>query len=153
MVTPQSKSIHVSAAIAVLGLALVMMLVSTALASVGPRSGTFDGNAGAFSVGFTVSRDGKQITGLRTDFQATEDCGPASVTQVHVVFPSISVRDGDFSGSTQTAGEIPMHYSIRGSFHTPTAATGTIRVHFTFPHNALPPCNESDSFSVKRVSG
>lgn len=61
---PRSKSVRAGAASAILGLALVMMLVSASLASVGPRSGTFHGNAGAFLVGFEVSPDGKKITGL-----------------------------------------------------------------------------------------
>lgn len=98
-----------------------------------------------------VSPGGKRITGLRTDFQATEDCGPPSTARIHIVFPTIVIHGDSFSGATTTTGEIPMHYSIRGIFHAPNAAAGTIGVRFTFPHNALPPCNESDSFSVKRV--
>jgi hypothetical protein len=39
-------------------------------------------------------------------------------------------------------------YKIKGEFNTPTHAEGTINVFFTYPHNALPPCNETDSFSA-----
>ena len=61
------------AAIGVLCVAAILVFVSGAVAASGAAPGTFQGNAGAFSVGFKVSPSGKQITGLRTDFQATED--------------------------------------------------------------------------------
>ena len=37
---------------------------------------------------------------------------------------------------------------LKGGFNTPTHAEGTINVFFTYPHNALPPCNETDPFSA-----
>ena len=37
---------------------------------------------------------------------------------------------------------------FKGEFKTPTHAEGTINVFFTYPHNALPPCNETDPFAA-----
>ncbi len=41
-------------------------------------------------------------------------------------------------------------YTLKGEFNAPTHAEGTINVFFTYPHNALPPCNETDKFSAMR---
>ncbi len=42
-----------------------------------PEAGSYSGSAGAgFPVRFTVSGNGRAISGLRTDFEGTVNCGP-----------------------------------------------------------------------------
>src|SRR5271154_5187353 len=68
----------------VIAVAALVLIASATAGSVKPKPGRFQGNSGAFSVGFKVSSSSKQITGLRTDFQATVSCGPPSSIPVHV---------------------------------------------------------------------
>jgi hypothetical protein len=118
-----------------------------------PEPGSYAGFVGPFNIDFKVSRDRKTITDLHTNYQATVGCGPPSDTPVTTRFPKLELDKGHFSGSVTRApgSEIPMHYSIRGNFSTTEKAQGSVTVHFTFPHNALPPCNSTDSFSVARA--
>lgn len=123
-------------------------------AGVMPKTGNYAGFAGASDIGFKVSANGKKITDMSTHFEATVNCGPPAENPPLVHFPALAVVKGSFHGSTSVTygGGISPQYSIRGTFSTPAHAGGTISVHFDFPHNALPPCNETASFSVTRAT-
>ena len=107
-----------------------------------------------FDLGFKVTAKGTKITDMSTHFEATVNCGPPAENPPLVHFPTLAVVKGSFHGSTSVTygGGINPQYSIRGTFSTPTHAGGTISVHFDFPHNALPPCNETASISVTRAT-
>jgi hypothetical protein len=137
--------------------AFAAMAVGAAQASAAPGKpdpGRYTGNIGAgFPVHFVVSSSGKTITGLTTDFEGTVNCGPPADDPPYFHFPTLTIDDGAFKGTTvEDAGsDIAPVYTIKGHFTTPGRAEGTIHVSFSFPHNALPPCNETDSFSAKRA--
>jgi hypothetical protein len=122
-------------------------------AAVKPDAGSYSGSAGAgFPVSFKVGDGGKEITRLRTDFEGTVNCGPASDNPPYFDFPTLSILDDSFKGQTSVlwGSGINPSYTIKGTFSSPTRANGTIHVYFTYPHNALPPCEETDSFSVAK---
>ena len=127
--------------------------VARADSAVKPDPGSYLGSAGAgFPVSFKVGDGGTEITGLRTDFEGTVNCGPGSNNPPYFDFPTLRLLDGSFTGHTSVlwASGISPSYTIKGTFGSPTRATGTIHVYFTYPHNALPPCEETDAFSVAK---
>ena len=132
--------------------ALALVGVGGAIAAVKPDAGSYAGSAGAgFPVSFTVSSNGKEIIKLRTDFEGTINCGPPATDPPYFDFPSLELAGDSFHGATtiaDRAGTSPS-YTIKGTFSTATHADGTIHVFFSYPHNALPPCNETDAFSVR----
>jgi hypothetical protein len=137
-------------AVAVCALLLAAPVAASLLAA--PDSGKFTGTAGAgFHITFTV-KDGKTITSLRTDFEATIDCGPPAEPAPYFTFPAIEVSGGDFHGSTTVvnAGGTSPTFTIKGSFTSATKASGTIHESFSYPKNALPPCSETDTFKAER---
>jgi hypothetical protein len=111
------------------------------------------GFAGVFTVDFKVSANRKTITGLTTDYQATEGCGAPSNNVITTRFPTLAVRDGRFSGSVTRIppSKLAMHYSVHGTFSTPTKASGTVGVRFSFPHNSEPACNSFNAYSAARL--
>jgi hypothetical protein len=119
-----------------------------------PKTGNYAGSAGASDIGFEVTAKGTKITDLSTHFEATVNCGPPAENPPLVHFPTLAVVKGSFHGSTSVSygGGINPQYSIRGTFSSPTHAGGTISVHFDFPHNALPPCDETAPISVTRAT-
>jgi hypothetical protein len=123
-------------------------------AAVTPKTGNYAGSAGASDLGFKVTAKGTKITDLSTHFEATVNCGPPAENPPLVHFPTLAVVKGRFHGSTSISygSGITPQYSIRGDFRSPTQAGGTISIHFDFPHNALPPCNETASISVTRAT-
>jgi hypothetical protein len=123
-------------------------------ATVTPRPGNYAGFVGTFDLGFKVGANGTKITDMSTHFEATTNCGPPAENPPLVHFPALAVLKGSFHGSTTVSygGGISPHYSIRGTFSTPTHAGGTVNVHFDYPHNALPPCDETVPFSVTRAT-
>jgi hypothetical protein len=125
--------------------------VAVAKSPVKPSPGAYSGDVGVFTLSFKVSPNGEKLTGLRTDFQGTVNCGPPDDEPVFFDFPALAIASGRFDGETviNNSGINP-RYTIKGEFNTPTHAEGTINVFFTFPHNALPPCNETDKFSATR---
>ena len=122
--------------------------------SVKPRPGNYAGFAGVFNLGFKVPAKGEKVTDLTTNYEGTVNCGPPGENATQVHFPTLAVLKGSFHGSTSITypSGISPHYSISGSFSTPTRAGGTINVHFDFPHNALPPCDETEQFSAARAT-
>lgn len=123
--------------------------VAVAKSAVKPRSGSYSGDVGVFTLSFKVLPNGEKLTGLRTDFQGTVNCGPPDDEPLFFDFPTLAIRNGGFDGETvMNNSGINPRYTIKGEFNTPTHAEGTINVSFTFPHNALPPCNETDKFSA-----
>jgi hypothetical protein len=123
-------------------------------AAVTPKPGNYAGFAGTFDLGLKVIAKGMRITDLSTRYEATVNCGPPAENPPLVHFPALAVVKGSFHGSTTEIDPsgINPQYSIRGTFSTPTRAGGTISVHFDFPHNALPPCDETVQFSVARAT-
>ncbi|MGA9284377.1 MAG: hypothetical protein WBV85_02950 [Solirubrobacteraceae bacterium] len=123
-------------------------------AAVVPKTGNYAGFAGASDIGFKVTAKGTKIVDLSTHFEATVNCGPPAENPPLVHFPSLAVVKGSFHGSTSVTygGGINPQYSIRGTFSSSTRAGGTISVHFDFPHNALPPCNETSQISLTRAT-
>ncbi len=122
--------------------------------AVRPDVGSYAGSAGAgFPVSFKVGEGGKDLTGLRTDFEGTVNCGPGANNPPYFEFPRLAILDGRFSGHTTVlwASGITPSYTIKGTFSSPTHAAGTIHVYFAYPHDALPPCEETDAFSVARA--
>jgi hypothetical protein len=139
----------------------VPVLLAAAIAAVGcsvaaakpaakPKPGGYSGDVGAFTLSFTVSPNGEKLTALRTDFQGTVNCGPPDDNALFFDFPKLAISSGRFDGekTTNSNSEISPRYTIKGRFNTPTHAEGTINVFFTYPHNALPPCDETDPFSA-----
>ncbi len=125
--------------------------VAAAKSPVKPRPGDYSGDVGAFTLSFKVSPNGEKLTGLRTDFQGTVNCGPPDDEPLFFDFPTLAIASGRFDGETvMNNSGINPRYTIKGEFNTPTHAEGTINVFFTYPHNALPPCNETDKFSATR---
>jgi hypothetical protein len=125
--------------------------VAIAKSTVKPRPGSYSGDVGAFTLSFKVSPNGEKLTGLRTDFQGTVNCGPPDDEPVFFDFPTLAIASGHFDGDTiMNNSDINPRYTLKGEFNTPTHAEGTINVFFTYPHNALPPCNETDKFSAMR---
>ena len=123
--------------------------VAMAKSAVKPRPGSYSGDVGVFTLSFKVSPNGEKLTGMRTDFQGTVNCGPPDDESPFFDFPTLAIASGDFDGETvMNNSGINPRYTIKGEFNTPTHAEGTINVFFTFPHNALPPCNETDKFSA-----
>ncbi len=123
--------------------------MAVAKSIVKPRPGSYSGDVGVFTLSFKVSPNGEKLTGLRTDFQGTVNCGPPDDEPLFFDFPTLAIASGDFDGETvMNNSGINPRYTIKGEFNTPTHAEGTINVFFTFPHNALPPCNETDKFSA-----
>jgi hypothetical protein len=125
--------------------------VAAAKSLVRPRPGAYSGDVGVFTLSFKVSPNGEKLTGLRTDFQGTVNCGPPAEEPIFFDFPTLAIASGRFDGETvmDNSGINP-RYTLKGEFNTPTHAEGTINVFFTYPHNALPPCNETDKFSAMR---
>lgn len=123
--------------------------MAMAKSSFKPRPGTYAGDVGAFTLSFKVSANGEKLTALRTDFQGTVNCGPPDDEPLFFDFPTMTIASAHFDGETAMNNSgINPRYKIKGEFNTPTHAEGTINVFFTYPHNALPPCNETDSFST-----
>ena len=123
--------------------------VAVAKSSVKPRPGTYAGDVGAFTLSFKISPNGEKLTALRTDFQGTVNCGPPDDNPLFFDFPTLAITGGHFDGETVVNNSgINPRYRIKGEFNTPTHAEGTINVFFTYPHNALPPCDETDPFSA-----
>lgn len=140
---------------------LVPTLLAAAIAAVGggvavakstlePRPGSYSGDVGAFTLSFKISPNSEKLTALRTDFQGTINCGPPDDNPLFFDFPALTVASGRFDGERvmNSNSDISPRYTIKGAFKTPTHAEGTINVFFTYPHNALPPCNETDPFSA-----
>jgi hypothetical protein len=119
-----------------------------------PKTGNWAGFAGTFEIGFKVAAGGTRITGLATRYEATSECGPPAENPPLVHFPALAVVKGKFHGSTSISygSGISPRYTISGSFSSPTHAGGTIKVSFDFPHNALPPCDETAPISVTRAT-
>jgi hypothetical protein len=114
-----------------------------------PRPGSYSGNVGVFTLSFKVSPNSEKLTGLKTDFQGTINCGPPDDEPLFFDFPTLAIASGRFDGETVVNNSgINPRYTIKGEFNTPTHAEGTINVFFSYPHNALPPCNETDPFSA-----
>ena len=145
-----------SIVLALVAVALVAGTVSAGaapahIASVTPKPGRYSGSAGLFTLSFTVSAGGKQITHLVTDYNPAADCSVPTSIQSEV-FPTLAVHRGSFTGSTTLGSSgSAQFFSIRGSFSTPAKAAGTIHGHFSIPHNALPPCSNTTAFTVQRV--
>ena len=137
--------------LAAAALALACAGIAGARSAVKPEPGEYSGSAGAgFPVHFSVGGD--RISGLRTDFEATVDCGPPAGDPPYFTFPAMTISGDDFHGSTVqhvSSGYSPS-FTIKGTFETATKVTGTIHASFTYLHNALPPCNETDKFSATR---
>jgi hypothetical protein len=140
-----------TAAIGALGAAAVAK--TSHHGAVQPRTGKFSGFIGPGSrLSFTVSSRGTRITKLRSNFEGTVNCGPPANNPASFGFPELEIHHGQFSGATTVhypSGLTP-RFKISGHFTTPSKASGTMNVHFTFPHNALPPCNQTSPFSVSR---
>lgn len=125
--------------------------VAVAKSPVKPRPGAYSGDVGAFTLSFKVTPNGEKLAGLRTDFQGTVNCGPPDDEPLFFDFPTLAIASGRFDGETvMNNSGINPRYTLKGEFNTPTHAEGTINVFFTYPHNALPPCNETDKFSAMR---
>jgi hypothetical protein len=151
-VVSSSRTARNGAALAgLVACALALSGAAGATATVKPDAGSYSGSAGAgFPVSFTVSSNGKEITKLRTDFEGTVNCGPAADDPPYFDFPTLAITDDGFHGATTVTNPsgISPSYTIKGTFSTATHAGGTVHVSFSFPHNALPPCNETDAFSA-----
>ena len=65
----------------------------------------------------------------------------------------MAISNDSFHGAIveNASSEIPQSYTIKGTFVSATKVTGTIHVSFSYPHHALPPCNETDDFTAKRT--
>jgi hypothetical protein len=130
-------------------IAVICGSVAIAKSPIKPSPGAYSGDVGAFTLSFKISPNGEKLTGLKTDFQGTVNCGPPDDEPVFFDFPTLAIASGRFDGETviNNSGINP-RYTLKGEFNTPTHAEGTINVFFTYPHNALPPCNETDKFSA-----
>jgi hypothetical protein len=155
--SPAQQTLHggtpriLAAALLAVTIAAVGGGVATAKSPVKPRPGAYSGDVGAFTLSFKVSPNGEKLTGLRTDFQGTVNCGPPDDEPLFFDFPTLAIASGRFDGETvMNNSGINPRYTLKGEFNTPTHAEGTINVFFTYPHNALPPCNETDKFSAMR---
>jgi hypothetical protein len=118
-----------------------------------PKAGRWVGFAGGFTVDFKVSANRKTITGLTTDYQATEGCGAPSNNVITTRFPAVVIRDGRFDASVTRIppSGLAMHYTVVGRFSTPTKVSGSVSDDFNFPHNSEPPCRSSNTFSGTRA--
>jgi hypothetical protein len=123
-------------------------------ASATPKPGRYTGFVGPFSLSFKVSAGGRQITDLVTGYDPGAECSVPTNGQSER-FPALSVRKGSFTGSTTLAppSGIEQFFSIKGSFSSSTRAAGTMHGHFSIPHNALPPCSNTSTFTAQRVGG
>lgn len=152
----QSRKIRLAAALLIATAVLVETgyAFGAGKAAVTPKPGNYAGIAGTFDLGFKVPAKSMKITDMSTRYEATVNCGPPAENPPLVHFPTLAVIKGRFHGSTTliVPSGINPQYSISGAFSTPKHAGGTISVHFDFPHNALPPCNEKVQFSVTRAT-
>ncbi len=123
---------------------------SSAKVAVKPEPGHYSGFVGPFTISFEVSSGGKTITHLVTSFNGATLCSVPTAA-ISVGFPTLAVRDGDFTGSTSLnpPSHIVEYFSISGKFTAPTRASGTVHEHFTV--TSLPPCHASDTFTVTRA--
>jgi hypothetical protein len=119
-----------------------------------PQDGKWAGSVGPFELGFKVIDNGKKVTDLSTRFEGTVNCGPPADTPPLVHFPTMAVVKGKFHGTTAITypSGISPNYSVSGTFSSPTQAGGTMNVHFSFPHNALPPCDDTSPVVATRAS-
>jgi hypothetical protein len=117
-----------------------------------PKPGRYSGFVGPFSISFRVSSNSKQITSLASTFNPAADCGVPTNLETER-FPKLAIRKGAFTGSDvfNPPSQILVFFWIHGSFSTKTRAGGTMHGHFSLPHNALPPCSVSTSFTASRV--
>jgi hypothetical protein len=114
-----------------------------------PKDGRYKGLAGVDTIHFTVTSDGKKITGLVTSYNPAADCSIPTSDQTES-FGTLEIHDGSFKGSaSESGGGTPQTFSIDGHFSNDTHAEGTIRGHLVV--KSLPPCNDHQPFTVTRV--
>jgi hypothetical protein len=138
--------------LAALALICAIAAAGAVAAELTPETGTYKGSAGVgFPLSFAVAAHGSEIVHLRTDFEGTVNCGPPSDTPSYFTFPALTIRRDHFEGETSVTNPsgISPRYTIKGDFASASEVGGQIRVQFSFPHNALPPCDETDRFSAK----
>jgi hypothetical protein len=112
-----------------------------------PKPGSYSGFDAVDTISLKVSANGKTITGLSSTFNPAADCGVPANAQ-HERFPTLTVKNGHFKGSTSIHAATVIHFAIQGRFVTPTEATGKISGNFKV--RSLPPCSASTTFKVKR---
>jgi hypothetical protein len=116
-------------------------------------SGRYAGTVGTFSITFKVENG--RISHLVSNFEATTCSGLAPAEpSPYFSFPALAIKSGYFTGSTtiHDASGLSPQFTIRGSFTTPTRATGTLHEHISVPAGfGAPSCTESSKFSAKRV--
>jgi hypothetical protein len=141
-------AVGVSAAIAV----SAAILAAAAWAAT-PKDGHYSGFVDPYTISFVVGHG--KITELRTDFEATTCSGLAPSSLVHYFeFPALAIRNGRFTGSTTLhyASGLDPHFSLSGSFSSPTRAAGTFHEHIAVPASwGVPSCTISEAFSASRV--
>jgi hypothetical protein len=113
-----------------------------------PKDGRYKGFAGVDTIRFTVTSDGKKITGLVTTYNPAADCSIPTSAQTES-FGTLEIHDGTFKGSTSTSGGADETFSIDGHFASDTRAEGTIHGHLVV--KSLPPCNDHAPFTVTRA--
>jgi hypothetical protein len=66
----------------------------------------------------------------------------------------MAVVKGKFHGTTAIpySSGISPNYSVSGAFGSPTHAGGSMSVHFSFRHNALPPCDDTSPIVAGRAT-
>jgi hypothetical protein len=141
-----------------LGMAMVLLLLAGCGAkSASPKPGaTFSGTinvgdmAGSGSLSFGISEDGAALTNLGTSLQKANCKDMITMGSVadYTSNPGITITDGVFEGSLPAMGGMVTDYSfhpgdsfpspvpdpdsvgkIKGSFTSPTAASGTITIY------------------------
>jgi hypothetical protein len=134
--------------LAVVLTALLVSPLAGALSTAKPDPGSYSGKVGVFPLHFSVSANGKTILGLKTDSEATIDCGSPGLSPPYFTFGPLAINGDSFHGTTKSPDG--SSYTITGTFDSATKASGKMNVIFKFRKNALPPCNETDQFAAKR---
>jgi hypothetical protein len=131
------------------------LAASAVFASAAPRPepGSYTGKIAVWAVSFVVPPRGMEIVEMRTDYEATEGCGPPSNAVVWHDLASMQIGVGSFHGETtiDAPSGIAQHYTVDGEFTSPAHVRGTINIRFNFPHGSLPPCDDTGSFTASRT--
>jgi hypothetical protein len=132
---------------------VIALFAATVWGAATPEAGRYSGSVDPFKLSFVV-KNGK-ITDLVTDFEATTCAGLAAAQpSPSFGFPVLAIENGHFAGSETLhyRSGLDPHFTITGTFRTPTRAGGRLHEHISVPAGfGAPSCTLSQPFSVTRV--